>query len=216
MKTVKIEKTPTSFFIPADHLRAAFQCVSKEQTRYYLGGVFVVSNDGVVKLVGLDGHVMIVLDLPEPSFVGCDCETQSGGFIIETDPTDKAFKAKVSSDDLWAYGDTTTGILQIVVLPSDGDVCQDLQRVGVCEFARIDGTFPDWARVQATAKSRGDASDVAFNPVIFSKLVKASDVFEKGKAIRMLTGKSDGDPIRVEFESNKNMIGTLMPYRWDA
>ena len=39
MKTITPALTPTTFFLRADDLRAAFQCISTEQTRYYLGGV---------------------------------------------------------------------------------------------------------------------------------------------------------------------------------
>ena len=41
MKTITPTLTPTTFFLPADDLRAAFQCISTEQTRYYLGGVLI-------------------------------------------------------------------------------------------------------------------------------------------------------------------------------
>ena len=41
MKTITPTLTPTTFFLPADDLRAAFQCIGTEQTRYYLGGVLI-------------------------------------------------------------------------------------------------------------------------------------------------------------------------------
>ena len=41
MKTITPTPTATTFFLPADDLRAAFQCISTEQTRYYLYGVLI-------------------------------------------------------------------------------------------------------------------------------------------------------------------------------
>ena len=57
MKTITPTPTPTTFFLPADDLRAAFQCISTEQTRYCLGGVFVEADN----LVALDGHQMLTI-----------------------------------------------------------------------------------------------------------------------------------------------------------
>ena len=56
MKTITPTPTPTTFFLPADDLRAAFQFISTEQTRYYLGGVFVEADN----LVALDGNQMLM------------------------------------------------------------------------------------------------------------------------------------------------------------
>ena len=41
MKTITPTLTPTTFFLPADDLRAALQCIGTEQTRYYLCGVLI-------------------------------------------------------------------------------------------------------------------------------------------------------------------------------
>ena len=60
MKTVTPTPTPTTFFLPADDLRAAFQCISAEESRYYLRGVLVEAET----LVGLDGHQMLTIRLP--------------------------------------------------------------------------------------------------------------------------------------------------------
>ena len=72
MKTITPKPTPTTFFLPADDLRAAFQCVSTEQTRYYLGGVLIEAD----KMVATDGHQMLTIDLPDGCHVGTECFTQ--------------------------------------------------------------------------------------------------------------------------------------------
>ena len=215
MKTITPTLTPTTFFLPADDLRAAFQCISTEQTRYYLGGVFVEADN----LVALDGHQMIVIDLPGGHHVGKECFTQNtsgplphidrAGFILSCDAADKAFKAKASGGDLWVYGDTTTGILQFVINHGEGG---EMSRVGVLEFTRIDGTYPEWRRV--VAEVDGGAESLCYDPAVLGKLIKAADVIDKGRPIRLTSGSTPGDPIRVDFVASARLRGTLMPMRW--
>ena len=209
MKTITPTLTPTTFFLPADDLRAAFQCISTEQTRYYLGGVFVEAD----KLVALDGHQMMTIELPDGCHVGTECFTQGmdapecAGFILSCDATDKAFKAKASGGDLWVYGDIETGILQFVINHKEGG---KMHRVGVLEFTRIDGTYPEWRRI--VAKGDGGAASLCYDPAVLARLVKAADVIGKGKSIRLTGG--GGDPIRVDFVASPRLRGTLMPLRW--
>jgi len=217
MKTITPTQTPTTFFLPADDLRAAFQCISTGQTRC-LGGVFVEADN----LVALDGHQMLTIELPDGCHVGTECFTQDmdaprmpgatgirgAGFILSCDATDKAFKAKASgSSDLWVYGDIETGILQFVINHKEGG---KMHRVGVLEFTRIDGTYPEWRRV--VAKGDGGAASLCYDPAVLARLVKAADVIEKGKGIRLTGG--EGDPIRVDFVASPRLRGTLMPIRW--
>ena len=209
MKTITPTQTPTTFFLPADDLRAAFQCIST--TSYYLGGVFVEAD----KLVALDGDQMMTIELPDGCHVGAECFTQDmdapegAGFILSCDATDKAFKAKASGGDLWVYGDIETGILQFVSNHGKGG---EMVCVGVLEFRVIDGTYPDWRRV--VAKGDGGAAILCYDPTVLAKLIKAADVIDKGRPIRLTGGQSEGDPIRVDFVASPRLRGTLMPMRW--
>ena len=220
MKTLTPTPTPTTFFLPADDLRAAFQCAGTEETRYYLCGVLVEAD----KLVATDGHQLLRIDLPGGSHVGAECFTQGmgaprmpgatgtpegAGFILACDATDKAFKVKPSGGELWVYGDTATGILQFVINHGkDGEMA----RVGVLEFTAIDGTFPDWRRV--VARGEGGTSIMSYAPAVLAKLVKAADALEKGRPVQMTSGATRGDPIRVEFKGLDRLHGTIMPVRW--
>jgi len=220
MKTITPTPTPTTFFLPADDLRAAFQCISTEQTRYYLGGVLIEDD----KLVALDGHQMLTIELPDGCHVGTECFTQGmdaprmpgatgtppgAGFILSCDATDKAFKAKASGGDLWVYGDIETGILQFVINHGEGG---EMYRVGVLEFSVIDGTYPEWRRV--VAKGDGGTNSVGYDPAVLGKLIKAADVIDKGRGIRLTSGATPGDPIRVDFAASARLHGTLYPVRW--
>ena len=208
MKTITPTQTPTTFFLPADDLRAAFQCTST--TSYYLNGVFVEADN----LVATDGHQMLTIELPDGCHVGTECFTQGmdapegAGFILSCDATDKAFKAKAAvSRDLWVYGDIETGILQFVINHKEGG---EMSRVGVLEFTRIDGTYPEWRRV--VAKGDGGDASLCYDPAVLAKLIKAADVIDKGRPIRLTGG--GGDPIRVDFVASPRLRGTLMPIRW--
>ena len=75
MKTITPTPTPTTFFLPANDLRAAFQCISTEGVRYYLGGVLVEAD----RLIALDGHQMMTIELPDGCHVGTECFTQGMG-----------------------------------------------------------------------------------------------------------------------------------------
>jgi len=211
MKTITPTPTPTTFFLPADDLRAAFQCIGTEQTRYCLGGVFVEADN----LVALDGHQMLTIELPDGCHVGAECFTQGmdapegAGFILSCDATDKAFKAKASGGDLWVYGDIETGILQFVINHGKGG---EMYRVGVLEFTRIDGTYPEWRRV--VAKGDGGTNSMCYSPTVLARLIKAADVINKGKGIQLTSGATQGDPIRVDFVASPRLRGTLYSMRW--
>jgi len=222
MKTITPTHTPTTFFLPADDLRAAFQCIDINLTRYYLGGVLIEAD----KLVALDGHQMLTIELPDGCHVGTECFTQGmdaprmpgatgtpqgAGFILYCDATDKAFRAGGKAGELWVYGDITTGILQFVINHGTGG---EMSRVGVLEFSVIDGTFPEWRRV--VAKGDGSASSLCYDPAVMGKLIKAADVIDKGKGIRLTGGATPGDPIRVDFVASARLRGTLMPMRWEG
>jgi len=221
MKTITPTLTPTTFFLPADDLRAAFQCISTEQTRYYLCGVLIKAD----RLVALDGHQMLTIELPDGCHVGAECFTQGmdaprmpgatgtppgAGFILYCDATDKAFKAKASGGDLWVYGDIETGILQFVINHGNAG---EMSRTGVLEFTVIDGTYPDWRRV--VAKGDGGAASLCYDPAVMAKLIKAADVIEKGRGIRLTGGATPGDPIRVDFVASPRLRGTLYPMWWE-
>ena len=87
-----------------------------------------------------------------------------------------------------------------------------MSRVGVLEFTRIGGTYPEWRRV--VAKGGGDAASLCYDPAVLARLVKAADVIDKGRSIRLTGGEGEGDPIRVDFAASPRLRGTLMPMRW--
>lgn len=199
MKTIRIVETETTFAFPVADLLATYAACSKEEARYYLKGVYVDhQGNGFVRLVATNGYVLIRTDSE-----GCCPEKP---FILSTDVMEKAFKAKGKNP--WVYGDLSTGIIQVV----DYDETEEYHpRLGVCEFAVIDGTFPDYTRFIPERKSGADCAQ--FDPNLIALLHKAGSVFGKDYAMR-LTAESSESPMFVEFSHVAHMIGVLMPRRF--
>ena len=198
---------PTSFFIPADELRAAFQCASGTDTgRYSMEGVLI---DDDCTLVATDAKILVTITPLDGSFKGSDCLRDGDcKYAMQCDSNDKAFRYKPKRGSLWVYGDIETGLLQFLVYDGqDGD----LERVGVCTFSVSDRQFPNCRHLlnEAICKQAGVASMV-INPSLLAKLTKAADIIEKGGNIGMST---DGDdkPILVRFGASPRMIGLIMP-----
>lgn len=219
MKTTIPENRPTTFFVPALDVIAVMNAVSKDESRYYLRGVYLESGPEGVQLVATDGHVMLRKIAPVGAFVGALAAMQrdphNAGFILSVDVMEKAFKAKVQGA-LWLYGDTETGVIEFLDVPSPAD---DLtvahNRVGVCEFERIDGTFPDWRRVMPKEATDKTADFLQFDPTCMEKLFKANKVYKfLGKGGMRLSASGDCEPIRVEFANAPNLIGVIMPMRF--
>lgn len=220
-KKLTIEKTPTSFFIPAAELVATYCSVSTDESRYYLRGVFVETSlhANYVQLVATNGNMLINMAVEDPAFVGQDCATETtadnAGFILSVDVQEKAFKAKTTGD-LWIYGDTKTGIAQFVDYCGGGELA-DLARVGVCEFSRIEGSFPDWRRVMP--KESDTTSCASFDPKFIAAVTKARDVMARAgscskDAPLQLHAGGGLDPMRVLIGGLTSFVSVIMPVRW--
>jgi len=217
-KIIAADFTPTSFLLPARDVQAVYCARSSEETRYYLTGVYIERVDHVnepgstVHIVATDGHILLDKIAPDSAWVGSECTTQDsdniGGFILSVDVMEKAFKAKTVGD-LWILGDIKTGILQFIDVDSPLSDGAQFNRVGVCEFGRIDGTFPDYRRVLPI---QGDNSaPLTFDPVYYAQLAKANKLLG-GTAIT-LNAQAVGDPISVGFPKVPLLTGVMMPMR---
>ena len=206
MKIVEINNTPTTFLLPANDLRAALQCVSADSARPYLCGVLLAEET----IVALDGHILLTISLEVGSHIGEEVHTKEGGFLLSCDASDKGFRVKSPHGSaVWVYGDMQTGILEFVTEPADDG---EAVRLGVAQFDVLDAQFPDWPRV--IAKGDGGTGFLAYRPDVLGKLIKAADVIDKGRAVRLTGGKLPSDPIRVDFKASERLRGSLMPVRW--
>lgn len=219
-KNIKIERTENTFLIPARDLRAVWNAVSGEETRYYLRGVYVESTDSGAVLTATDGHVMLSANLDERAHVGESVLTQKsthdGGFILSLDIADKALKAKTQGE-LWLYGDTESGIIQALDVVETPDSPDTFRRVGVVEFSRIDGTFPDYRRVFPSCAPGEAEAPVVVNLALLDSMRKAAALFAPtraaGEPVRITAGQA-GASMLIEFAHAPHMRGVVMPMRW--
>jgi len=219
MKTVSIQKTSTNFFLPATDLLAIYQGVSKEETRYYLRGVYCEKVGEAYNLVSTDGHLLMKSELESGAHIGSDCFTQTtdndSGFILSVDITEKAFKAK-SNRALWVYGDKDTGVLQFIDYNTTAPD-EEHNRVGVCEFTMVDGNFPDYRRVMPLETH--EFALACFNPALIARFQKAGDILAKARgqkamgAMSLNAGGNDS-PMLVKFSGEDRFTGVLMPMRF--
>ena len=216
MKLVTPTETPTTFFLPLRDVLAVWNATPTEKTRYYLNGVYVEQHDrDGIQLIATDGHILLRKTCAPEAFMGADVSMQARqfdrGFILALDTTDKACKAK-SVGEAWIYGDTETGIIQ--VLDVCGEVKDGYRRLGVVEFDRIDGTFPDWRRVLPKVTPGKGVGPVCCDLALLARFQSASKVFGS-KPWARITSAKPGDPMLVEFGSAcEGMTGVLMPARW--
>ena len=215
-KLVTPTETPTTFFLPLRDVLAVWNATSSEKTRYYLNGVYVEQHDrDGIQIVATDGHILLRKTCAPEAFIGADVTTQSTeterGFILAFDTTDKACKVK-SVGEAWIYGDIETGIIQ--VLDVRPPVKDGYRRLGVVEFDRIDGTFPDWRCVLPRVTPGEGVGPVCCDLALLAAFQRASKVFGGKPWVRITPAEPDA-PMLVEFGSAcEGMTGVLMPARW--
>ena len=209
-KYINTRPAAGKFFIPASDVLSASHSVSTDETRHYLRGVLVQSDC----MVSTNGHTLIKIDAQESAWVGEGCNTQDSGFILACDVREKAFKAK-SAGELWILGDVETGILEFL----DSGDCdpydeKNMRRVGVCEFSRIDGTFPDWTRIMPGTPKNVPTS-IAFNPTYIADMEKAARVLtgeRPGHECLRVDLMDSGAPFKVTCRDPR-FTGIIMPMR---
>lgn len=212
----KIEHGPRTFFLPLMPYLAAHVARSAEEVRYYLNGVFVdvrgEDNQQEIRLIATDGHMLNHYEINTDglAWVGRECYTQAdshgGGFILSFDVMEKAIKAK-SAAPKWIHGDIDSGVLQVFDGP--GDEFGEARRLGVCEFSRIDGTFPDWRRVVPSAS--GEVQEFGVGTANMDKLIKTARILDC-KGFTWEFG-SKHDPARVTNATHRGFYSVVMPFR---
>lgn len=180
------------YTIPVDMIKTALLSVSKEQTRYYLGGVLMQRREGVLRIVSTDGHRMFI------GAVNLDDGLQSDfAAILPTADVKKALTGLGRNDQF----------VQMSLTLKDADV-ESVKLNGV-EFRPIDGTFPTYERIVPTETS-GVAAD--FDPRYYADLGKAAKLLS-GSETAMSIAQNGLDPAIVSFVGRKDALVVLMPRR---
>lgn len=181
--------------VNARYFKAASVCMSHEEVRYYLNGVYVQPcAAGGATLTATDGHRLICIHdaagvCDKPAIVGLP----KGALAAR-----------------WLQGEVTVG--------EDGlfrhETFVSLKPVVV------DGTYPDYRTVVALAEAEGFRPGAlpAFNPAYIGDFAKIASLLGVNRdaapePIRMVPGKTESDPALVVFPNFSQAFGIVMPIR---
>lgn len=206
--------------INADLFRAAYVCVSTEETRYYLNGVYVEphADEGVI-LVATDGHRLVCIH----DATG----TASGAAIIRVDKNvlKKCRKGRRENRreiqvNLEAE---RADVLAFEYAPDwrDHHGSPETGRpVAVQAGCVIDGTFPDYRRVIPSTSGTERHADT-FNGRYLAAFADIGDILREHKTgsscrggTAMIVHSHDiGAPALIRWDSVEHAFGVLMPVR---
>lgn len=190
--------------VSANLFRAAAECVSTEETRYYLNGVYVSSHPkkGVL-LVATDGHRLM-------------CVHDEDGKCNKAQIV--GLEAKhIDAKSLKAMRVAMPGEEPRLTVDSDGIATFGTFRS--LKSCIIDGVYPDWPRVVAPvlAKAKeGKFSPATVNQKYLSAFGKIAVMLSRDgdpNAPFRVISHTDADPLLIRFGSCDNAFGVLMPMR---
>jgi DNA polymerase III subunit beta len=175
---------------------AAFS--SKEEARYYLGGVSIEVTPRCVTYVATDGHRLAArrLFVPEGSPDNTDC---IGQWIIPA-ATCKALKIGKREDGQATLTTSANGPRSLILAYGN-------QSIG---FEAIDGTFPDWRRVVPSTCS--GSTTYGFNGEYLASVDKLGAALDLGKKT---CHWNDNGPACFTFSGAGDVFAVLMPMRND-
>ena len=184
--------TSETFSIQFDFraLKACALCASTEQTRYYLGGVFVELSDCGLLTVATDGHRLIAA---RPEYNAAGPNEPRFGIIIPSDVI-----ARLKMNRYQNLGD-------LVCDASGWRLIYDDVALG---FKPIDGTFPDWRRI-VPSETSGETAQ--FNPKYLTDFAKAAKIMGSGSFITV--AHNGQGPGLVTLQGDFEAFGVLMPFR---
>ncbi len=168
-----------------DYLRAVAPAVSKEETRYYLGGVYVHDDEEGRHYVATDGHILLHILDSEPQG-----NKLSEGLIIKS-----KFKDFKKNNFILNYA-TQLDSQTIVFGRGENSEIASI----------VDGTYPDYSRV-IPKKLKSIKTYRLFN----SRFLKIAEKFMHGLS-NTLTDEDDSGCSPVVWKKD-NMMVVLMPMR---
>ena len=193
------------FDVNAKLFDIAHRFVSKEETRYYLKGVFIEPVERGVALVATDGRRM----------------------FIAWDEDGSASEPVILRADKVLLGDCARG--DRMVRPSDESLGQDNAGNAECVVqvnrshvaTVIDGAFPDWRSLVNRIPTEKEGKLISLSARYvegFAKaardLVKAMGVNGSARASLSITAYGEDSPAVVNFDSCVPAFGLVMPVRY--
>ena len=153
-----------------DALRRVRHAISKEETRYYLNGVYLryAMQDNVLRFVATDGHRLAMADIHAPEDAKKLCPViLSRAFVTD------AIKATNKTRDAFKQVRLAIGPSRISLTDWDGNVI---------DGALVDGTFPDYERVIPRGEPQHGTATLAREP--FIRAVAAVTAFAKASGVK--------------------------------
>jgi DNA polymerase-3 subunit beta len=196
--------------IPAGFIDAAMCAVSKEETRYYLKGVFIDARGFIAATNGL------------MAFAAHCADAYKLADVKPTYPSDALSGVIVPSDAILQAGKAagrSKGLCYVIERDAQG-LWWILYGNARIHFAPVDGSFPDWARIIPVAPDALVAAH--FNPLYIGKLGDMAKALRDGKkdAASLFKLHQNGEnPALVTFASEDGQgqrtdcCGVLVPMR---
>ena len=178
-------------------ITAASICAAKKDVRDYLNGICIDQHqEGAFRIVGCDGHKLIVIECEGRFFYGHNMPDQTGQLIIsKNDIAMVVGKLKLLKKQHRECYFECEGF--IVSGPDLGDITKNTQY----PIEPIDGTYPDYMRVMPSACDplQNDGTGFAsLNPDYIIEASRALKPLCAGKYPRLAIGIKDANSA-VEF-----------------
>ncbi len=194
--------------VRTDVMLAALACTSKDESRYYLHGVYLHQVNGMVRTVATDGHRMFIYARPKAEGEELP-DWLDAGVIIPAD----GLKPRLALLDSVAHVAFATDAPHVVL--------SDLSKTCSFRMAPIDGTFPDYQRILDETKALeprelGELSSTAYNSAYLKgvgDLAKTLGPKDGTKSVRIFGGGDELSPSLITFPDCPGAILILMPIR---
>ena len=187
------------FNLSANLFRNAYSWVSKEETRYYLQGVYVQPHPVMgAFLVSTDGHGLIVV------YDRSAIVTEAAIVKLTPDALKACKPGARDTDDMRLISNGEELPLEV----KSGE-----KTIALSYDWKVDGTYPDWQRVCPSHIEKPTAAH--FNPVLLARMTKVGEELEHDnkRAARPMTIIANGQgPALVHFNF-PDAFGVLMPVR---
>ena len=180
------------FTLLRGQIKAMLTLVATKDVRYYLNGLHVKQNSFGTFIEATDGHLL-------------------GMLRVSSEPRFPDANVILGRDELKALAGTKRQSDEVVEFHVDGDVVKAAVAGMQTTFKRIDGVFPDVARVTPTNGALAAEPDAPaqFNPALLARFAECSEVLGSGKV--WVRHRNSGTCL-VSIE-NPEFIGVVMAMR---
>lgn len=183
------EKLPNTFALPSETLSTLFNraryAISNEETRYYLNGIFLHTDEESILAVSTDGHRLARIQAPRPAAIN-----DIAGVIIPRKCIGEILKVVDDTDD-----DVQIGLSETKISFKLGELTYTSKL--------IDGTYPDYVRVIPTGNQR----NVIVDPRALAETIDRVSMIsaERTRAVKV---NLDRDQLKLSVTSPETGLAT--------